>query len=167
MEVTFTPEFIASFWARFDKNGPVPAHKPELGPCWVWTGAIGSHGYGQVSPAGRKVGPKTVHRLAYLIAGGVLAAGEYVCHHCDHRPCGRPDHLFKGGAGANAQDRESKGRGNHHHYPIALTAEQVLAMRAAYKNGSAKSYAELARQYGVSVSAARQAVLRVTWRHLP
>src|ERR1035437_916757 len=24
------------FWAKVDRNGPVPAHRPELGPCWVW-----------------------------------------------------------------------------------------------------------------------------------
>jgi hypothetical protein len=28
------------FWEKVDKNGPVPAHRPELGPCWVW-GTIG------------------------------------------------------------------------------------------------------------------------------
>src|SRR5208282_3495744 len=26
------------FWAHVDKNGPVPPHRPALGPCWVWTG---------------------------------------------------------------------------------------------------------------------------------
>ena len=25
------------FWRKVDKNGPIPEHRPELGPCWVWT----------------------------------------------------------------------------------------------------------------------------------
>src|SRR5438477_8325240 len=26
---------VETFWKRVDKNGPVPAHRPELGPCWI------------------------------------------------------------------------------------------------------------------------------------
>jgi hypothetical protein len=33
------------FWKKVDKNGPVPAHRPELGPCWLWTGALVGRGY--------------------------------------------------------------------------------------------------------------------------
>ena len=35
------------FWAKVDKNGPVPAHRPELGPCWIWTAARFKRGYGK------------------------------------------------------------------------------------------------------------------------
>ena len=24
------------FWSKVDKNGPIPSHRPELGPCWIW-----------------------------------------------------------------------------------------------------------------------------------
>ncbi len=24
------------FWAKVDKNGPVPLHALDLGPCWIW-----------------------------------------------------------------------------------------------------------------------------------
>ena|ERR1700694_1946906 len=28
------------FWLKVNQNGPVPEHRPELGPCWVWTAAL-------------------------------------------------------------------------------------------------------------------------------
>jgi hypothetical protein len=28
-----------NFWAKVDKNGPIPAHAPELSECWIWLGA--------------------------------------------------------------------------------------------------------------------------------
>ena len=31
-----------------DKSGEVPAHRPDLGPCWMWTGALNSGGYGHI-----------------------------------------------------------------------------------------------------------------------
>lgn len=27
------------FWEKVNKDGPIPEHQPELGPCWEWTGA--------------------------------------------------------------------------------------------------------------------------------
>ena len=27
------------FWAKVNKNGPVPDYDPSLGPCWIWTAA--------------------------------------------------------------------------------------------------------------------------------
>lgn len=27
------------FWAKVDKNGPMPEGRPDLGPCWLWTAA--------------------------------------------------------------------------------------------------------------------------------
>jgi hypothetical protein len=44
------------FWAKVHKNGPVPARRPELGPCWVWTGNHTSRppkGHGRFYAAGR------------------------------------------------------------------------------------------------------------------
>jgi len=42
----FSSTFLKRFWSKVDKNGPIPQHKPELGPCWVWTGAKMERGYG-------------------------------------------------------------------------------------------------------------------------
>ena len=95
------------FWAKVNKNGPVPRHRPELGPCWVWTGARSSDGYGSIRIDGRTLG---VHRASFLAAGGELSAGPEVCHHCDNRPCVRPSHLFSGTHLDNVRDMHAKGR---------------------------------------------------------
>jgi hypothetical protein len=28
------------FWRKVNKNGPLPEARPELGPCWLWIGAV-------------------------------------------------------------------------------------------------------------------------------
>lgn len=33
------------FWAKVSLNGPTPAHRPDLGPCAVWTASTNDHGY--------------------------------------------------------------------------------------------------------------------------
>src|SRR6478609_5365672 len=50
----YSISFRDRFWKKVDKNGPIPAHRPELGPCWIWTGWICSGtGYGGIQ-AGHK-----------------------------------------------------------------------------------------------------------------
>ncbi len=95
------------FWDRVDKNGPVPEHRPELGACWLWTGAKSSDGYGSVRINGQSVG---AHKFAFLDAGGMLDEGKEVCHHCDVRPCVRPIHLFQDTHLGNIRDMHAKGR---------------------------------------------------------
>ena len=50
-------DLIAKFWDRVDKDGPVPAHVPHLGPCWEWTGrrATGEFKYGIIIVGGKEV----------------------------------------------------------------------------------------------------------------
>lgn len=51
------------------------------------------------------------------------------------------------------------------HASAKLTIEKVRTMRAEYTAGSSKR--SLARKYGVTVSTVRNALLRVTWKHVP
>ena len=37
----------ARFWSYVDKNGPIPERRPDLGPCWTWTGKTSLAGYGR------------------------------------------------------------------------------------------------------------------------
>jgi hypothetical protein len=44
------PDLTERYWPQVDKNGPTV--RPELGPCWIWTGAS-SDGYEHIWVNGR------------------------------------------------------------------------------------------------------------------
>ena len=94
--------------ARVSRDGPAPAHAPELGSCWIWTGARQTQGYGMVSRGGRVAG---AHRISWVEAHGDIPRGQSVLHRCDNPPCVRPSHLWLGTSRDNAIDRQTKGRG--------------------------------------------------------
>ena len=95
------------FWAKVNKDGPIPPHRPELGKCWVWTASKYQNGYGQFS-----IGRKAIfaHRLSFEIAHGQIAPGWCVCHACDNKPCVNPGHLWLGSYADNMRDASAKGR---------------------------------------------------------
>jgi len=79
------------FWAKVNKNGPVPTHRPDLGPCWVWMGSLSDKGYGRfdVYP-GKKV---RAHRWAFEEAKGPIPQGLVPDHLCRTPACVRPGHM--------------------------------------------------------------------------
>lgn len=97
---------LERFWETVNKNGPTPAHRPELGPCWVWTNSIYS-GYGSFKIDGRD---QRAHRVSWELNVGPIPAGQYVCHKCDNTACVRPHHLFLGDQTDNMRDAFAKGR---------------------------------------------------------
>lgn len=83
------------FWRHVDKHGPVPAHDPTLGRCWLWTGARsttrkGEAGYGNFAMDGRHVG---AHRAAIVMSSGPIPAGLEPDHLCRNKGCVRRSHL--------------------------------------------------------------------------
>jgi hypothetical protein len=50
------------------------------------------------------------HRIAWVMAFGVIENGLYVLHSCDNRPCVNPAHLFLGTQKDNINDMIRKGR---------------------------------------------------------
>ena len=98
----------ARFWAKVNPNGPIPAHRPELGPCWEWTGSHDTHGYGQLWWEGRHV---PAHRLAYAQLIGCIPKGLECDHLCRNHSCVNPDHLFLATHQENMADMVRKGRG--------------------------------------------------------
>jgi len=77
------------FWAKVDKNGPVPAHRPDLGPCWVWTGAR-SRGYGILRLNYKNI---RAHIMSFTWEYGETPEGQELDHLCRNRACVRPTHL--------------------------------------------------------------------------
>jgi hypothetical protein len=136
-------ELIARFWTHVNKNGPIPIQHPELGSCWLWTGANPDGRYGRFRGEGRRqVG---AHRFSYeLEYGPIPDERPIICHHCDNPPCVRPSHLFAGTVRDNADDMMAKGRS----LCRSLTLEQAEEIHRIYTAGGISLRAR-ARQYGV------------------
>jgi len=99
------------FWKHVDKDGPIPEHRPELGPCWIWTGAKQERGYGKIGAEDSRASPLMATHVAWFIEHGEYPAkGVLACHHCDNPPCVRPSHLFLGTHEDNMRDMHRKGR---------------------------------------------------------
>jgi hypothetical protein len=85
---------LAKFWANVDRNGPVPHHRPDLGPCWLWTGyATGPYGgrYGRITVG--KQQRQATHRFSWELVNGPIPDGLTLDHLCRVTRCVRPDHL--------------------------------------------------------------------------
>jgi hypothetical protein len=73
------------FWSYVNKNGPVPEHRPDLGPCWEWTGGRTRSGYGAASKEKkRRIG---AHAFAVELLVGAIPAGMEPDHLCRNRAC--------------------------------------------------------------------------------
>lgn len=78
------------FWPKVDKNGPVV--KPELGPCWLWTGATAKQtGYGRFTIS--RTERVFAHKFAFEAERGSVPAGLVLDHLCRNPRCVRPSHL--------------------------------------------------------------------------
>ncbi len=155
--------------------GPPPAHRPELGPCLLFTGAVGTDGYGvlQGAPAAdRRV--VRAHRLAFIVAHGDILPGAFVLHRCDVRLCCKalpdergPAHLITGTAADNTADMVEKGRGSYVRFPgesngnAKLTSTSVASIRSDRKRGA--TYPELSARYGISVAHVGKIVSGRSW----
>lgn len=172
----FSDKFIARFWSKVNKNGPIPTHRPELGPCWVWTASLHDRGYGQL---GDKNGHYFSHRISWTIENGPIPDGLQILHHCDNRTCVRNDgissHLFIGTQADNIQDMCKKGRhyswfktnktrGEQHGH-AKLTEQEVITIRERYSIGGI-SQKQLAAEFNVSQTLIGRIVRRVIWTHI-
>lgn len=81
------------FWVKVDKDGPIPVHRPELGPCWQWTASTTAGGYGQIRADWPARTMLYAHRVAYQFVAGAIPDGLQLDHLCRNRACCNPEHL--------------------------------------------------------------------------
>lgn len=164
------------FWSKVHKlDGP--------NACWTWTAGHGKHGYGMFNITKRE--PISAHRMAWKLTYGDIPKGLCVCHHCDNKPCCRPDHLFLGTIADNNKDMVKKGRcksrglpgrkintinlprGEKHHNS-KLTNNQIKQIRQKYADSKIHK-GNLAKQYGITYSTLWRICTKKpsrTWKHI-
>jgi hypothetical protein len=152
------------FWLRTNKQGPVVPHVPGLDPCWEWTGARQSDGYGQSSYLGKVL---LTHRLAWMFHYGEMPALQ-VLHRCDNRPCCNPAHLFLGTNADNVADKVAKGRARtirgEAHHSHRLRESDVHLVRKLLRNGISQQ--KIADRFGVTQVAIGAIALGRSWKWL-
>ncbi len=79
------------FWPKVYKDGPVTTHRPDLGPCWIWTGAKDSMSYGKFAVCTKFV--QSAHRVAYKLAVGDIPENFVLDHLCRVPSCVNPSHM--------------------------------------------------------------------------
>lgn len=166
-----TGDPVARFWSKVNMDGPVL--RPDLGPCWIWTGAINNKGYGRFSPDSVT---DLAHRFGYELQCGPLSADDDICHHCDNPPCVRGSHLFKGNAHLNALDMMAKGRNSVAVHPecilrgertgqAKLRESQVIEIKARIARG--EGCQRISEDYPVTRAAITLIKMGRNWRHVP
>ena len=80
----------AMFWAKVNKNGPIPSYRPKLGHCWIWNGYKANSGYGQFGWFGIII---SSHIFSYCVLRGVPSAEHELDHLCRVKHCCNPWHL--------------------------------------------------------------------------
>lgn len=179
------------FWSKVNKNGPVPAHRPELGPCWLWTGGTSSAGYGNFTYMDEQGNQAWIsaHRYSWIESDG--DPGDlFVLHGCDTRRCVRRHHLFIGDSADNAHDCISKGRHRGVTHPETykrgdenwvrlnpdkllrgednprsiVTKAVVIEIREMWSHGRGPT--EIGKKFGISKNLAYAIYKRKIWRHV-
>lgn len=84
------------FWSKVNKDGPVSDFRPDLGPCWLWTGYINKKTlYGEISARRKPTlsGTKMPHRTAWELLVAPIPPKHHIDHLCRVRHCVNPSHL--------------------------------------------------------------------------
>jgi hypothetical protein len=81
---------LADLPQRMRTKIDVGYHADTEEPCWYWTRAVNSKGYGQWGVNGVS---RSVHRVAYELLVGTIPAGLTIDHLCLVKRCCNPVHL--------------------------------------------------------------------------
>lgn len=151
---------IDTFWQHFEI---------ESDGCWIWQGAKLPNGYGSVFVPGEGGGGRQVgtHRVAFEKANGSIPAGAFVCHTCDRRACGNPEHLFLGDAEANYDDARKKKRhtaGERCHLH-KLTAIEIRLIKRRLAKGD-HNFSAIAADFGVHRCTINDIQAGRTWKEI-
>lgn len=125
---------LARIWAKVDKRGTIPSHRPRLGRCWLFTGVRDHRGYGKITLNGRA---HPVYRVTWASINGPIPADLVIDHLCRNPACVRPTHLEP------VTSRENQVRGESptmtaHRLGICLRGH-VMTPETAWMKGNRRS----------------------------
>jgi hypothetical protein len=159
------------FWDKVNKDGSVPEHCQELGPCWVWTGSTiaGKWKYGKIgSDKGCGAAPLLAHRVSWEFVNGPIPEDTLLLHKCDNPGCVRLDHLFLGDHKANVDDMIAKGRGKWVRGVDSASAilddDKVRQIRERKKHGLTER--KIAGEFGVHKGTIHKVLTGESWAHV-
>ena len=132
--------------------------------CWEWKGSIDREGYGRFRNNKKIV---SAHRMAYILALGLIPEGLCACHHCDNRKCCNPTHLFTGTNIDNIKDRVRKSRSarGERNSQAKIGEAQVIEIRHLCKN-TKMTQRKIAKIFGISFQEVNNICLGKKWKHL-
>ena len=156
------------FWSKVKKT-------PS---CWEWIGSKDKNGYGSFRFKGHS---RLAHRVSWLLNGGLIPHGLFLCHKCDNPSCVRPTHLFLGNQSDNMGDAKRKGRmpsgekssmrlhpdriaRGTRRWNAKLTDKIVLEIRGAAAAGW--SFKTLATKFHVDRSQISRIAAGKRWKHV-
>ena len=135
--------------------------------CHFWTAATNKFGYGKLNNGSHSW--VLAHRFAWEQKHGAIADKEYILHNCDNPSCVNVNHLYLGSHKDNAQDRESRNRGNHvngtKHGRSKLFASQIYEIRDVYDTGK-YSFRQLGKIYGIDGKTVADIIDHKIWSNL-
>lgn len=134
--------------------------------CWMWTGFTDKDGYGRMRA---KIGGVLIHKAHTvshtLHTGELVPKGMVIMHSCDRPGCVNPDHLRVGTYLENSRDMIAKGRAYDQRGENASGAI-LTATEAAAILEDARTYAEIAKDYGIVASTVGSLKQRVSWQNV-
>ena len=143
------------FWMRVEKSDS----------CWLWTGTVDSHGYGDYRAL--KPFKYKAHRFSYLLAYGSIPDGAVIRHVCDTPLCVRPDHLIAGTQLENMQDCVDKKRHAFgERQGSAKLTNEIVRQARTLRVQSGLTYKVLGHMFGVDRQVISKAIRGLTWSHV-
>lgn len=143
MKEIYKQQLEKRFWNKVNKSSD----------CWLWTGAIGTHGYGVITVCDPYKETKLVTHVAFFLTNNRWPdKGKVLMHHCDTKCCVNISHIEETSYTKNLKDAWDKGRNTCYTKLTKEKYDELVRLR-----NLSLSYRKIAPILGISAEALREA----------